>query len=320
MRFRTWLLWVAAAGCGGGSGGNGGGGDASTEGVMPCTGPCCGATIPTTTHSITSAVACSIEGEVTNGPGKPCWTACGAGLACSLPGSYQQQFDALNADAGVSADGGREVVCPTVAGDLTLTCTEFCSGRRTEGFDDAGAPMPRHEGERFAAMARLESISVHAFDRLERELVAHTAPPGLVRDARRARRDEVRHTAMTTRLGDDEQPVEDEGLRLHTIAWLCREARSDNLPASKTIRLDWLDREYWQLVKRLVPDVRRLIGGRAFRMHDRGFKLEADAMLWWPFNREFVRRLRQSSKRPPTPGLPTSRAARPAGSSRRRRS
>src|SRR5262249_23648685 len=33
-----------------------------------------------------------------------------------------------------------------------------------------------------------------------RELDAHGAPPALRRDARRARRDEVRHTAMTTRL------------------------------------------------------------------------------------------------------------------------
>jgi hypothetical protein len=49
-------------------------------------------------------------------------------------------------------------------------------------------------------MAWLEAVSVHAFERLERELAAHGGPPALRRDARRARRDEVRHTAMTTRL------------------------------------------------------------------------------------------------------------------------
>ena len=49
-------------------------------------------------------------------------------------------------------------------------------------------------------MAYLEAVSVHAFERLERELELHGAPPSLLRDARRARRDEVRHTAMTTRL------------------------------------------------------------------------------------------------------------------------
>jgi hypothetical protein len=49
-------------------------------------------------------------------------------------------------------------------------------------------------------MAYLEAVSVHAFARLERELAAHGATPAMLRDARRARRDEVRHTAMTTRL------------------------------------------------------------------------------------------------------------------------
>jgi hypothetical protein len=32
------------------------------------------------------------------------------------------------------------------------------------------------------------------------------------------------------------------------------------------IPLRWLDQEYWQLVKRLVPDARRLIGARAYAM------------------------------------------------------
>jgi hypothetical protein len=49
-------------------------------------------------------------------------------------------------------------------------------------------------------MAYLEAVSVHAFARLERELAAHGAPPELRRAARRARRDEIRHTAMTARL------------------------------------------------------------------------------------------------------------------------
>jgi hypothetical protein len=48
--------------------------------------------------------------------------------------------------------------------------------------------------------AYLEAVSVHAFARLERELVAHGAPAHLVRGARRARRDEVRHTRVEVRL------------------------------------------------------------------------------------------------------------------------
>ncbi|MEO8874282.1 MAG: ferritin-like domain-containing protein, partial [Polyangiaceae bacterium] len=49
-------------------------------------------------------------------------------------------------------------------------------------------------------MAFLEAVSVHAFDRLEHELHAHGAQADLLLDARRARRDEERHTAMMTKL------------------------------------------------------------------------------------------------------------------------
>jgi hypothetical protein len=59
-----------------------------------------------------------------------------------------------------------------------------------------------------------------------------------------------------------------------------------------TIRLKWLDREYWQLVKRLVPDVRRLIGTRAYDLLNGGTKLETDALRGRPFVEEFGRRLR----------------------------
>jgi hypothetical protein len=67
-------------------------------------------------------------------------------------------------------------------------------GRLTEGYY---AP----EGaERLANMAYLEAVSVHAFERLERELEAHGAPRSLLLEAQRARRDEERHTAMTALL------------------------------------------------------------------------------------------------------------------------
>jgi hypothetical protein len=54
--------------------------------------------------------------------------------------------------------------------------------------------------KRKAGMAWLEAVSVHAFARLERELAAHGAPRRLRRDARRARRDEVRHAGQMRRL------------------------------------------------------------------------------------------------------------------------
>jgi hypothetical protein len=75
-----------------------------------------------------------------------------------------------------------------------------CTGRLTAGYSAPEVRGRRDDGERLAAMAYLEAVSVHAFERLERELHAHGAPPSLLRDARRARRDEVRHTAMTARL------------------------------------------------------------------------------------------------------------------------
>lgn len=47
----------------------------------------------------------------------------------------------------------------------------------------------------FARAAKLEAISIPAFERLARELAHHGADPELVRAAHRARRDEVRHAA-----------------------------------------------------------------------------------------------------------------------------
>jgi hypothetical protein len=50
--------------------------------------------------------------------------------------------------------------------------------------------------------------------------------------------------------------------------------------------------EYWQLVKRLVPDIRRLIGARAYSLLEGGTKIETDALHGRPFVEEFGRRLR----------------------------
>ena len=68
-------------------------------------------------------------------------------------------------------------------------------GRRPEGFCPDGASA-ESLGEYFAYAAQLEAVSVPAFQRLARELVAHRAPQSLVRAARRAANDEVKHTRM----------------------------------------------------------------------------------------------------------------------------
>ena len=180
---------VAAAAAGTAGCGNKLCGDGNTYGTCPCP------------HdvTITSAQACRIIDETgieSSGPNSPtCGQVCG-GLSCLLPTSYVSQAQALNPDAGEPpGDGGPlSLNCPTSPATMTVTCAANCTGRLTEGYR---AP----EGaERLANMAYLEAVSVHSFERLERELGAHGAPPSLLREARRARRDEVRHTTMTARL------------------------------------------------------------------------------------------------------------------------
>jgi len=55
-------------------------------------------------------------------------------------------------------------------------------------------------GAYFSEMAMLEAASVHAFVRIQAELALHSAPAALVRAARRAAHDEVRHARVTGRL------------------------------------------------------------------------------------------------------------------------
>jgi hypothetical protein len=222
MRLTAKLVQVAAivaaaTGCGGSTtshttpanGDGGKPGDAQPDAIIGCGGCGCGgdgAAPPS--YSVTAAQACKIIEDSyamsnlinTIAYGPACEQLCqGQYNICEVPQSYVNQVQALNPDGGtISADGGATLDCPTTPAMLTVTCTVNCTGRLTEGY---GAPEgTRTEGERLAAMTYLEAVSVHAFERLERELDAHRAPPDLLRAARRARRDEVRHTAMTTRL------------------------------------------------------------------------------------------------------------------------
>ena len=190
---------AAVVGCGSSSNGGGDGGT-----VVGCGGCGCGGGQPDTV-TVTAAQACQMLEEsysvTAYASGPTCEHLCtNGGFQCELPASYAMQAQALNPDAGPPpADGGpRTLDCPTGPATMTVTCVVQCTGRLTEGYRAPGGM--RDEGERLAAMAYLEAVSVHAFARLERELDAHRAPPTLLRDARRARRDEVRHTAMTTRL------------------------------------------------------------------------------------------------------------------------
>lgn len=85
----------------------------------------------------------------------------------------------------------------------TATCHYGCSGgRRPDGLvdDNREGKSPATVGAYFAKLAHLEAASVHAFRTIADELVRFGAPEKLVRAARRARRDEVRHTRMTSAL------------------------------------------------------------------------------------------------------------------------
>ncbi|HEX8795055.1 MAG TPA: hypothetical protein VF765_29110 [Polyangiaceae bacterium] len=163
-----------------------------------------------TNITVTPAQACQMLAEqagnlfVGASTGPTCQALCADAAfygQCDLPPLFVSEAKSLNPRAlSTPSDGGVGVlVCPPSTSAVTVTCRVSCiGGRLTDGYcAPAGLGS---EGARLAAMAYLEAVSVHAFERLERELEAHRAPPTLLREARRARRDEVRHTAMTTRL------------------------------------------------------------------------------------------------------------------------
>jgi hypothetical protein len=121
---------------------------------------------------------------------------------CSVPQDYVGAFQAARADSSVPADGTVDAgdACPAWSAPVLIQCEAPPVGRRTASAAAPGTGRPANVGEEFAARTYLEAVSVHAFAVLERELQAHGAPHSLRRGARRARRDEIRHTAMSARL------------------------------------------------------------------------------------------------------------------------
>lgn len=95
-------------------------------------------------------------------------------------------------------------------------------------------------------------------------------------------------------------PVRWIGLDSEWLDWVCATANTTEVPSWMTLPLGWTDREYWALVKRLVPDARRLLGERASAMLDSGTKLEIDALFIGPLREaalvELARRLASSSR------------------------
>jgi hypothetical protein len=81
---------------------------------------------------------------------------------------------------------------------------------------------------------------------------------------------------------------------------MCRHLEITEIPSAWTIKMNWLDMEYWQLVKRMVPDVRTLLGARGFALLEGGSKIEVDAFMSFmrqPLLAELDRRLRRLGRR-----------------------
>jgi len=158
-----------------------------------------------TSVSVSPAMACSIY------PGRglrrlalrhhhhtECLSLCNR-VDCELDGTYET---ALFAAAGVGPDGSVRAtyggadagtVCPSWRG--TSPSPDRCQGGRwTADAAELAWPAVLGAGPHFAGCAYFEAVSVHAFDRLARELEAHGAPGALVRDARRAAEEEAEHT------------------------------------------------------------------------------------------------------------------------------
>jgi len=89
-------------------------------------------------------------------------------------------------------------------------------------------------------------------------------------------------------------PIKWVGLDARWLDLMCKHLGLKDVPPQWTIQLSWLDREYWHLVKRMLPDARKLLGAKGFALLESGAKLEADAFLSGmrrPFLDELQRRL-----------------------------
>jgi len=104
--------------------------------------------------------------------------------------------------------------------EMTRCVPQPC-GRLPAGLLAAAPVAPSVAGAELASRAHLEGAAVFAFDALERELIAHGAPPLLVERARKAQRDERRHhramSALAARYGARPAPVAVETPPVRTL-------------------------------------------------------------------------------------------------------
>jgi hypothetical protein len=173
------------------------------------------------TRGVTSDEACALVAndrpfESTNPVNSVFGTACNDFCDLVCPGVHIQRCELpqayLDAYYGIRPDGGNVfppfetgieagLVCLSWSDPIVVRCVPPPMGRRTENaMHRTRKVVPRTVGAEFAERAYLEAVSVHAFATLERELARYGAPLSILRDVRRARRDEIRHTSLMARL------------------------------------------------------------------------------------------------------------------------
>lgn len=121
---------------------------------------------------------------------------------CIRTGPVPDDASDCRPECGIPTTGLGSCSRFTIDGQNYLRCTPDCTGRRPPGLDPTTMLVDGALRAYFEEMSRLEAASVPAFRILARELRAHGAPRSLVRAARRAARDEVRHTRMGKRLAE----------------------------------------------------------------------------------------------------------------------
>ena len=141
------------------------------------------------------------------------WNACSSGVDCSAlcvqleSGFAPRQLETCaRVEPGTGGhDAGTPIVepgnagAPTVEIHLAYSYVD-CTGRRPEGLVcEKNVTGGRITGGWLAEVSALEAASVPAFLRLAAELAKHGAPAQLVRAARRAAADEIRHAILTAR-------------------------------------------------------------------------------------------------------------------------
>lgn len=146
----------------------------------------------------------------------------------NAPGTYTLLEQAeLAADGTIISSSARWAAQWSVPHYPPLSQQPYC-GRRPEGLAfDGPVSCASVVGTVLAEMAELEAASVPAFERLARELEAHGAPAELVRRARVAMRDEIRHAKTMTRLaarhGTVPRAPADSALPVRSLAAIARE-------------------------------------------------------------------------------------------------